>query len=239
MEGEKNLQSTQIVDGRLQKPQEQVAAPPTPVAPNESKLKAPRQEQTPLTGFDKKTGADANGYGTNIANPAEAPKDVPNRVDGRKDVPLIEGATDQQPAIDPHHPRARPQIVKTVQSRPAILTENKIGTSNAGLIGVSAEFSNYGAYLQKMVEIVQVQFDRLNDESHIYPPSGSIVIVKFVINDQGQIARIISVENKATDAAARLCTSAITLPSPYGPWTDDMKAMLGKEQELTYEFFYR
>ena len=90
-----------------------------------------------------------------------------------------------------------------------------------------------------MVEIVQVQFDRLNDESRIYPPSGSIVIVKFILNDQGQIARIISVENKATDAAARLCTSAITIPSPYGPWTDDMKAMLGKEQELTYEFFYR
>ncbi len=239
MEGRKDMESTQIVDGQLVKPQEQVPAPPTPVAPTESKLKAPKQEQTPLSGFDKKTGADANGYGTNIANPAEAPKDVPKQVAGLKNVPLIEGATDQQPAIDPHHPRARPQIVKTVQTRPAVLTENKVGTSNTGLIGVSAEFSNYGAYLQKMVEIVQVQFDRLNDESRIYPPSGSTVIIKFVINDQGQIARIVSVENRATDAAARLCTSAITIPSPYGPWTDDMKAMLGKEQELTYEFFYR
>ncbi len=238
MEGQKDLHSTQIVDGRLEKPQEQVPAPPTPVAPTESKLTAPRQEQTPLTGFDKKTGI-SEGYGSNIANPADAPKDIPNKIDGLKNVPLVEGATDQQPAIDPHHPRARPQIVKTIQSRPAVLTENKIGTSNTGLIGVSAEFSNYGAYLQKMVEIVQAQFDRLNDESRIYPPSGSIVIIKFVINDEGKIARIISVENKATDASARLCTSAITIPSPYGPWTDDMKAMLGKEQELTYEFFYR
>ena len=239
MEGEKDLHSTQIVSGQLQKPMEQTPVPPTPVAPTESKLTAPRQEQTPLSGFEKKIGAADGGYGSNIANPSDAPKDIPNKIDGLKNVPLIEGATDSQQAIDPHHPRARPQIVKSIQARPAIFAENKVGTQNTGLIGVSAEFSNYGAYLQKMVEIVQVQFDRLNDESRIYPPSGSIVIVKFILNDQGQIARIISVENKATDAAARLCTSAITIPSPYGPWTDDMKAMLGKEQELTYEFFYR
>ncbi len=153
--------------------------------------------------------------------------------------PLIEGATSMLPAIDPHHQRARPQIVKTMQNQPTIFVENQVGNSNIGLIGVSAEFSNYGAYLQKMVEIVQVNCDRLNDESRIYPPSGSFVIVKFILNDEGKIAHIISIQNKASDAAAKLCTSAIISPSPYGPWTDDMKAMLGKEQELTYEFFYR
>ena len=240
MEGQTKIQSTSIVTGQLLKPQEQTPVPPEPVAkPIESKLMAPKLEQSPLPGIEKRVGDDADAFGTNIAKFAENPKNIPEKVDGLKNVPLVQGATDLQQAIDPRHPRPRPQVVKTIQTRPAIFTENKIGTSNAGLIGVSAQFSNYGAYLQKMVEIVQVEFDKLNDESRIYPPSGSIVIVKFVINDEGQIARIVSVENKATDAAARLCTSAISIPSPYGPWTDDMKAVLGKEHELTYEFYYQ
>ena len=155
-------------------------------------------------------------------------------------VPLSEGASDlQNGPSDSFGARLRPQIVRSIQSRPAIFEENKVGRSNAGLIGVSAQFSNYGAYLQKMIEVVQAQFDRLNEESRIYPPSGSIIIVKFILNDEGNIARIVSIQSKATEAAAKLCTSAITIPSPYGPWTDDMKAVLGKEQELTYEFFYR
>ena len=241
LDGQKDIHSTQIVDGQLTKPIEQTPVPPTPdVKPNESKLMAPRQEQVPLTGFEKKTGDNPEGFASNIANPSDAARNIPEPIEGSKNVPLVEGATDlQNVRVDPHHPRPRPQIVKSIQSRPAIFEENKIGTSNTGLIGVSAQFSNYGAYLQKMIEVVQAQFDRLNEESRIYPPSGSIIIVKFIINDEGKIARIVSVDNRSTDAAGRLCTSSITIPSPYPPWTDDMKAMLGKEQELTYEFYYR
>jgi len=241
LEGQKDIHSTQIVDGQLNKPIEQTPVPPTPdVKPVTSKLMAPKQEQVPLSGFEKKMGTDANAFGSNIANPSDAARNIPERVDGTRNVPLVEGATDlQNTQVDPHHPRPRPQIVKSIQSRPAIFEENKVGTSNTGLIGVSAQFSNYGAYLQKMIEVVQAQFDRLNEESRIYPPPGSIIIVKFVINDEGKIARIVNVDNRSTDAAGRLCTSSITIPSPYPPWTDDMKAMLGKEQELTYEFYYR
>ena len=126
-----------------------------------------------------------------------------------------------------------------MQVRPAIFEENKIGTMNVGLRGIDAKWSNYGTYLQKMVEIIQVQFDRLNDESRIYPPSGSMVTVKFILNSEGKIARVVSVENKATEAAAHTCVSSITLPSPYGPWTDDMKALLGEEQELIFDFYYQ
>jgi hypothetical protein len=240
MEGQTKIHSTSIVTGQLIKPQEQTPVPPEPVTkPTESKLMAPKLEQSPLTGIEKKLGDDADSYGSNIAKFAESPKNIPEKVDGMKNVPLVEGATAMQPAIDPHHPRARPQVVKTMQTRPAIFEENKIGTMNVGLRGIDAKWSNYGTYLQKMVEIIQIEFDRLNDESRIYPPVGSMVTVKFILNNEGKIARIVSVESKATDAAAHTCTSAITDRSPYGPWTDDMKAMLGDEQELTFDFYYQ
>ena len=238
MEGQKEIHSTQIVDGRLEKPQEQVPAPMTPVAPTESKLTAPREEQVPLTGFDKKTGT-SDGFGSNIANPADAPKDIPNKVDGLKNVPLIEGATDMQPAIDPHHPRARPQVVKTMQTRPAIFEENKIGTANVGIRGINANWSHYGEYLKKLTEVVQMQFDKLNDESRGTPPVGTTVTVKFSLNSEGKVTIINVDSSKGTEQAARISVSSIAIPSPYGPWTDDMKALLGDQDEMTFDFYYR
>ncbi len=240
MEGQTEIKSNQIVTGQLVKPQESTPpVPPSPVTPNDSKLVAPRQEQVPLSGFDKKTGIDTNGYGTNIANPSEAPKDVPEKVDGMKNVPLIEGATDMQRAVDPRHPRPRPQVVKTQQTRPAIFEENKLGTMNVGLRGINAQWSNYGAYLQKMVEIVQTQFDKLNYASRFSAAPGTLTTVKFTLDSEGNIL-IVSVDSsKGSETAARISVSSITIPAPYGPWTDDMKAMLGEKQEMTYDFYYR
>lgn len=240
LEGQKDIHSTSIVTGQLLKPMEQTPVPPEPESkPTESKLMAPKLEQSPLPGIEKKMGDEADSFGSNIAKFAENSKNIPEKVDGQKNVPLVLGATDMQNAIDPHHPRPRPQVVRTQQTRPAIFEQNIHGTSNVGIIGQDAKWSNYGEYLQKMVEVIQVEFDKLNDESRIYPPSGSTVIVKFILSSDGKIARIISVESKASDSVQRTCTSSITIPSPFGPWTDDMKALLGEEQELTYEFYYQ
>ena len=65
------------------------------------------------------------------------------------------------------------------------------------------------------------------------------MVVTFVLNSEGKVTRIVNVENKATDQAARTCTTAITKPSPYGPWTDDMKALLGEAQKLVFYFYYQ
>jgi hypothetical protein len=40
-------------------------------------------------------------------------------------------------------------------------------------------------------------------------------------------------------AAERACMSAITDRAPYGEWTDDMKAVLGEQQEMTFTFYYQ
>ena len=126
-----------------------------------------------------------------------------------------------------------------MQTSPAIFEENRFGTENIGIIGMDAKWSKYGEYLQRMSDIVQIQFEKLIVESRIYPPNGSTVVVKFILNSEGKITRIISVQSRTTDSATRNCTSALTIPSPYGPWTDDMKALLGEEQEFTWSFYYQ
>lgn len=239
LEGQKEIKSNQIVSGQLSKPLEQTPIPPAPDTPvQESKVMTTRPEQNPISGFEKKMGDDPSAFGSNIAQQANNAKNIPEKIDGTKDAPLIEGAQAMQPQIDPRRPRPRPQIVKQQQTRPAIFEENLVGTSNIGLVGVSAQFSKYGLYLQKLIDTVQIEWEAIVTESRIYPPAGSMVTVKFVLNDEGKVSRIVEVESKATDQAARTCQSAITNRSPYGPWTDDMKAMLGAEQELTFVFYY-
>lgn len=240
LEGKKDFESTQIVDGRLTQPVEHVE--PSPVAetpPVEKPMDAPKLEQNPLPGFDKKEGEDKTSYGSNVAKFAENSEAVPEKVEGAKNVPLIQGATGLQPQIDPQRPRPRPIITKQQQVRPAIFAENKLGTSNIGPIAVDARWSNYGAYLQRMMETVQLQWEHILNESRIYPPSGTWVEVKFNMNTDGAITRIVSVNNQSTDPAGRACTSAITDRSPYGKWTDDMIAVLGEQQEMTFRFFYQ
>jgi hypothetical protein len=240
IEGQKEIESTQIVDGRLTKPVETLpSAPMTEAPPNQAAAEAPRQEQNPLTGIEKREGDNEAGYGSNIAKFPASTRPSAEHVDGVKNAPLIQGAVAVEPQIDPRRPQPRPQIVKQIQTRPAIFQENKIGTQNIGLIGVSAQFSQYGLYLQKMIESIQIQWERLIIESKVYPGSGKMVTVKFRMDSQGQISQIVSVEGTAGNQAEGNCTTAITSRAPYGPWTPDMIAVLGESQEMTFSFYYQ
>jgi hypothetical protein len=240
LEGKKDFESNAIVSGQLSKPveiSEPVPALETP--PNEKPITPPKLEQNPLAGFDKQEGENLSAFGTNVGKVADEKTPAAEKMEGQKNVPLFPDATSVTPQIDPQRPRPRPTIVQQQQVRPAIFAENKLGTSNIGPIAVDARWSNYGAYLQRMIETVQLQWERILSESKIYPTSGSSVQVKFIMNSEGAITRIVNVESTATDAASRACMSAITDRSPYGKWTDDMTAVLGEQQEMTFKFFYQ
>jgi hypothetical protein len=242
IEGQKEIQTTQIVTGRLQQPIEQTEAvpPPTNTREAEKVVATPKQEQNPLSGFEKKEGDDKEAFGSNIAKFADNAKPIPQKIEGAKNVPLIQDAPAVElPAIDPSHPRPRPQVVKQQKTRPAIFTENKFGTSNVGAAAYDAKWNNYGAYLQRLIDTVQIQWENILISGKVYPPSGSTVTVTFILDSEGKIAHIVNVENKSTDQAAAACASAITDRAPYGPWTDDMIAMLGKQQEMTFTFYYQ
>ncbi len=198
-----------------------------------------RVDQNPLSGAEKFQGENAAGLAANIAGRLDNARDVPEKIDGVKDSKQFEGATSLQPAIDPRRPRPRPQAVKTQQVRPAIITEQRIGTTNVGLTSIDAKFSQYGAYLQRMIDSVQIQWERIILQMAAMPAGGSTVSVKFVMNDDGKITSIKAIESNASETGSRACVSAITDRSPFGPWTDDMKAVLGTQQEMTFTFFYQ
>jgi hypothetical protein len=244
-QGKKETESNQIVSGRLTQPTERAEPePPPPPQPTEATPQVtPRMQQNPLSGVEKFEGTNEAGIGGSIAKRLENAKPVTEKVEGVKDAKELDGSptmpVQQQPAIDPRRPRPRPMVVKQQQVRPAILADNPVGTRNMGISGIDARWSNYGAYLQRMVDTVQIQWERLILSMSAMPASGSTVSVRFVINDEGKITQIKNVETAASETASRACVSAITDRSPYGAWTDDMKAMLGSQQEMTFTFFYQ
>ena len=242
-EGKKDFQSNQIVSGQLTPPTE---TPPPEPAPTPEVAQAiaqaqaeSRKAQDPLSGFEKRIGDNPDGFGMNDAKPSDlGSADVDKKVEGQNNAPLTVGATSPaQPHIDPRKPMPR-QHVEKQRVRPAIFADNKIGTSNLGIAGIDSRWSNYGVYLQRLVDTVQVQFDNLVEHSGIFPPTGTIVTIKFRLDKTGAVTEIIESSSTGGSQAESICKSAITTRSPYGAWTDDMVAMLGDSQEMTFRFYY-
>ncbi len=125
------------------------------------------------------------------------------------------------------------------RARPAIFADNRFGTMNISPTEVDAKWSNYGFYLQRMIETVQIQWDRTLLSRTIYPPSGTTVTIKFRMDSDGKITGIVAVKNTSSEQGKEACVSAITARSPYGKWSDDMIAVLGDSQEMTFTFYYR
>jgi hypothetical protein len=148
--------------------------------------------------------------------------------------PTIEPAA-ALPPIDQTMPR--PNLGQNV--RPSIFPKTPGGTNNLGLAGWDARWSNYGKYLQRLIDTVQAEWDTLLDNSNAYPPSRTQVRVTFHLNSDGNVSEIVKVDGNAGDLGTKYCVGAITDRAPYGKWTDDMVAKLGQEQELTFIFYYQ
>ena len=99
-------------------------------------------------------------------------------------------------------------------------------------------WERHAAYLERMLDTVQVQWERLLIESKIRGKPGKVV-VKFILNARGEVARIVDHETTTSDQATQACLSAITDRSPYGAWTEDMIANLGREREISFAFYYQ
>ncbi|MCF7689506.1 MAG: hypothetical protein K9N01_14540 [Cephaloticoccus sp.] len=239
LDGQTEIQTDRIVSGQLS-PQ----TPPMPSAPpqeeqpaEQEQTMAAKREQIPLSGYEKSPDSTAEGYGSNIAQLPDGDHTVNEKMEGMKDAPLTPSATSMTIRINPSKPLPRPTLEK--RARPAIFTENKVGTANIGPTAVDARWSNYGQYLQQLIETVQIQWDRILIQSQVYPTSGTRVVVKFMLNSKGEVSRIIGVEGTAGDLGKQSCVGAITTRSPYGDWTEDMISVLGNSQEMTFTFYYQ
>jgi hypothetical protein len=151
--------------------------------------------------------------------------------------PLVEGAQTMMPVIDPKKPRARPALSQP-HTRPAIFTDNPMGTSNIGPVAYDPKWRKYGDYLHNMMEAIQTHWDQILTDSRTQPPSGTHVTIRFNMNQHGKILDILSVDSTSSEPGRQACLTALTTTEPFGEWSNGMVATLGNLQELAFRFYY-
>jgi hypothetical protein len=236
-EGKKDFKNdSQVVTGSLQKPELTPPAPPVQEQPAATQQSETHPKlQVPLPGYVKSQGDNQDAFGTEAVKFPEPSTGADQHIAGDRNAPDISGtgATAAQ-AVSPR-PLPRPRLT---QVRPGILEARPTGVSNAGVIGVDAHFSQYGLYLQELIDIVQIKWDGILGASTAGPKPSTNVLISFRLNSRGEIAEILKVEGDAGDYGTNAALSAIRDPAPYRKWTPDMIAILGEDQVITFNFYY-
>ena len=238
--GDPDTTSTAIVSGMQVEPQPSVRRPPPSTEPEKAAQEAARREQIPLSGTEKFEGESPDGAGSNVNKPAPNATPVPERVEGSPDAPNTTGGrVGLYYKVDASKPQPRPTLAPdVVRARPTPLANREFGTENIGAVAYNAKWSAYGEYLQKFIESVDIQWQRILGQSNVYPVRGTKVVVVFRMNSDGDISEIVKVTSGGGRAAQDACVSAIVARAPYGAWPEDMITVLGKSQEITFTFNY-
>lgn len=196
----------------------------------------------PLPGFEKIEGPNPDGVGTSIGRAKDGKAEDEKHQDGQKEkregaqqlIAVSGGGAPGAPGRPAPKPRPKLQNV-----RPAVLANQPLAASQAGVIGVDAKFSEFGDYLQELIDTVDAQWQKLVGDMTAYPASRSVVTIVFKLNSAGEV-QILDVkgEDTAGKVGTYTCLDAIQARAPYRPWTKEMVRVLGTEQEIRFSFHY-
>lgn len=194
-----------------------------------------RAEQVPLPGFEKVDGKADDGIATNVSDSKTPSNNGAEKIEGMRDAKSADGGLVS--AEMPQHPTPRPRP-RLTQARVNPLQNRIVGTDRIGPLGIDARWSEYGEYMQELIEIVQQQWDNILSEQRVSPAHGTRAIVTFTLSSEGQ-TKIVSVDETCGRPGSYACLSAIQDRAPYRKWTQQMIAVLGNEQTLTFSFYYQ
>ncbi|MBX3735344.1 MAG: hypothetical protein KF715_01525 [Candidatus Didemnitutus sp.] len=228
-----------IVSGDMARPQDGAAVTAMQNALENATPQAAQQaraEQIPLQGTEKIDGKSEDGVGSNISQSQSPSNNAAQFQEGAKNGKSATGGLTESPDVQEQRPKpkARPRLT---QARPNVLQNRLAGVQNIGILGIDARWSEYGEYMQEFVEIVQASWYSILDESRIAPKSGTHVFVTFTLNAEGEVS-VVNTEETAGKQGTYACTNALTMRQPYRKWTDQMIAVLGKQQTITFSFYY-
>jgi hypothetical protein len=192
-------------------------------------LEAPPAESPPLdrTPDDLPVGADDSaGLGRPQQDPREAA--TPNQLfqpPGRRPLPQRDQAA-----------AARPQVIPSVL--PGFVGRREGGTMRVGRVAASARFSEFGAYQDRMWAAIVTQWHRLANPHDDRLPRPTEVSVRFRIDQEGRIVDLEVLSSTAGTIGTLIVRDAIQGRSPFGPFTEEMRSALNKQEEFRATFSY-
>ncbi|PJF38435.1 MAG: hypothetical protein CUN54_10870, partial [Phototrophicales bacterium] len=102
-------------------------------------------------------------------------------------------------------------------------------------VSIDANYSQFGDYMQRMVEAVSEQWELLGHRSNL--ADGNLdtrVVLTFHLDKSGRVKDMQIAYSNATRAAQLLCQDAVISRSPYGEWTREMVNALGEDLPITF-----
>ncbi len=237
VEGEE-LRSQNIVEGHpdpalpsgiFEQRDEQVFADGFPAIP----------ERRPVPGFETDE-PDPDESGVHIASneTEDDPGDDAERIVGI-DVPeeqRQEGAdSGAYASVERPVPEPRPTLPRT---HSAPVAEREGNTSRVGTISIDARRSEFGTYIERMMEAVERQWHSLARTHYSISDTGSRVRIRFELDSAGNVS-ILDIDSSAGDTGTLICMDAIESRAPFGNWSDEMIEVLGDDQTMTITFHYR
>ena len=199
-----------------------------------------RAEQVPLSGFEKTEGLSEDGIATNVANSSKSPTTKADQaLEGAPNATDPTGGLVATTQSNKAQPKERPRLSSVSLNRSTILSNRATGVTNIGVTGIDAHWSEYGEYLNELLEIVQIKWYSILAESRVSPPRGSHVVITFKINSKGETDIVKVEDSDAGKQGVFSCQNAITYPQPYRKWTEQMIAVLGDSQQITLSFYYQ
>lgn len=194
-----------------------------------------RAEQVPLSGTEKFEGDNPEDVGSNISE-SKAPT-----TNDEEAVAGVRGATSKTGALagaeEKNAPRVPMERPRLSQARQTILSNRVTGTDRIGVLATPAFRTEYGEYLDELIEIVGVHWRNIVAARGAYPPSPSHATVTFNLTADGEI-KIVGVEETCGRPGAYAALSAIQDRQPYRKWSEKMITLLGREQQLVFSFHY-
>ena len=139
-------------------------------------------------------------------------------------------------------PPPRPRTLAQAQPHrpPGVELRQDGGVPNVKL---SASFdvkaTPFGQYDSDFVDAVTYRWYSLLDSQQFALDRTGKVMLRFHLNYDGTITDMAVLENTVGDLLGYVCQKAIKDPSPYKPWPEDMRRLVGANyREITFTFFY-
>ena len=142
-----------------------------------------------------------------------------------------------QESLSPQvRPQARPRVAPDVL-RGEILKSQ--GSAPVRGQAVNASFNEFGDYLQRLYEVVGIQWIMLNRSLRLIRDEVSaVVVIEFTLNKEGKVEDLAVRYSTAGQAAELIAKDAIRSRAPFELWSEEMIAELKPKETIVFYFNY-
>jgi len=148
-----------------------------------------------------------------------------------------------QPMVPPQEAAPQQPVVRQPQPRvtrtnTSPLKLNPEGVSRlAQTASYSARFSEYGEYLERLFETIELEWYRQNS-MHRLTDRRTRVTISFELNEYGDVIDFKILDATASLQAQYICATAIKSRAPFGEWSEAMKKTLHHPETIVVNFLY-